>query len=451
MLNLKILPYIEPNKIFQLVENRFGTIFLDSNFLHSHYGRYSYIVVNPLKEFVGHSIDNQIEIWHNLYQSNICSSNEHLPPFIGGLVGYLSYDLCKELENIREKSDISTEGILPYWFGLYNQVFAFDNIKQICYLIVVEINGILTNYQEQLGNLISVYNKAKQDIKLSTNVKNAPTKPISPKFVSNFTQNEYLEIIQKAMDYIRSGDIFEVNLSHCFQAELPENYLVKELYQKLRTINKAPFSAFINLDSIKILSSSPERFLSIRERKIETRPIKGTIKRSNNKEIDIALKVQLQKSEKDIAENIMIVDLMRNDLSKICNADSVNVTQLCAIESFTNVHHLVSVIEGELKATASIFDIIKACFPAGSITGAPKIRAMQIIDELENSYRGVYCGSIGYFSLNGNVDLSVAIRTIVINNSTISYHVGGAVTLDSNPIDEYNETLLKGQKLNEAL
>ncbi|HMT02941.1 MAG TPA: aminodeoxychorismate synthase component I [Burkholderiales bacterium] len=451
MLNLKILPYIEPNKIFQLVENRFGTIFLDSNFLHSHYGRYSYIVVNPLKEFVGHSIDNQIEIWHNLYQSNICSSNEHLPPFIGGLVGYLSYDLCKELENIREKSDISTEGILPYWFGLYNQVFAFDNIKQICYLIVVEINGILTNYQEQLGNLISVYNKAKQDIKLSTNVKNAPTKPISPKFVSNFTQNEYLEIIQKAMDYIRSGDIFEVNLSHCFQAELPENYLVKELYQKLRTINKAPFSAFINLDSIKILSSSPERFLSIRERKIETRPIKGTIKRSDNKEIDIALKVQLQKSEKDIAENIMIVDLMRNDLSKICNADSVNVTQLCAIESFTNVHHLVSVIEGELKATASIFDIIKACFPAGSITGAPKIRAMQIIDELENSYRGVYCGSIGYFSLNGNVDLSVAIRTIVINNSTISYHVGGAVTLDSNPIDEYNETLLKGQKLNEAL
>ncbi len=451
MLNLKILPYIEPNKIFQLVENRFGTIFLDSNFIHSHYGRYSYIVINPIKEFLGLPIDNQIEIWHNLYQSNICSSNENLPPFIGGLVGYLSYDLCKELESISANDNMSNNGILPYWFGLYNQVFAFDNIKKICYAIVVEINNILTNYQEQLEKLISIYNKAKQDIKLSININKPHIKPISSKFISNFTQNEYLEIIQKAIGYIRNGDIFEVNLSNCFQTKLPKNYLVNELYQKLRTINKAPFSAFINLDSIKILSSSPERFLSIRERKIETRPIKGTIKRSDNKEIDTLLKAQLQKSEKDIAENIMIVDLMRNDLSKICNADSVNVTQLCEIESFTNVHHLVSVIEGELKVTASIFDIIKACFPAGSITGAPKIRAMQIIDELERKYRGVYCGSIGYFSLNGNVDLSVAIRTIVINNSTISYHVGGAVTLDSNPIDEYNETLLKGQKLNEAL
>lgn len=454
MLHYKVLPYIEPNEIFQLVEDRFGTIFLDSNFSHSHYGRYSYIVINPIQEFTGHQIKAQIDIWQSLYKSNSYANNDSLPPFIGGLVGYLSYDLCKQLENIGNYNDFSLNAspIPDYWFGLYNQVFAFDNVQRICYIIVAEIKTFIYNYDEQLEHLSSIYKQAGQNsISKTSNIYQSYNETITPQVSSNFPQNDYLNIIQKAINYISNGDIFEINLSHCFKAQLPINYSIKELYQKLRQINSAPFSAFINLDAIKILSASPERFLSIRGSKVEARPIKGTINRSLNMETDAKLATQLQKSEKDIAENIMIVDLMRNDLSKICKANSVDVTQLCAIESFTNVHHLVSVIEGELKTNVSIFDVITACFPAGSITGAPKIRAMQIIEELENTYRGVYCGSIGYFSLNGNVDLSVAIRTIIINNSIISYHVGGAITLDSKPINEYNETLLKGQKLNEAL
>ena len=199
------------------------------------------------------------------------------------------------------------------------------------------------------------------------------------------------------------------------------------------------------------MSASPERFISINNRRIETRPIKGTCKRSSYPEEDKRLAEDLSQSSKDRAENIMIVDLMRNDLGKICRPSTIKVSQLCGVESFTNVHHLVSVIEGELSLDSSILDIIPACFPGGSITGAPKIRAMQVIEELEGNNRGIYCGSIGYFGFNGNVDLSIAIRTLVSDGDTLSFQVGGAITLDSDPEAEYNETLVKGQKLIEAI
>ncbi|MCE3269179.1 MAG: pabB, partial [Burkholderiales bacterium] len=247
-------------------------------------------------------------------------------------------------------------------------------------------------------------------------------------------------------------DIFEANIAQKFCARINQEYNAHHLYNYLCFKNPAPFAAYLNLDKLKILSASPERFIKINENKVEVRPIKGTAKRSIDPGEDNFLAQTLQTSPKDRAENIMIVDLMRNDLSKICKANSITVGQLCGLESFTNVHHLVSVINGKLKDDINTFDIIQAVFPAGSITGAPKIRAQQVINELErNTPRGISYGNIGYLGFNGNMDLSVAIRTITIFNNEISFHIGGAVTLHSDPVAEYEETMLKGQKLFECL
>ncbi|MFN8770800.1 MAG: aminodeoxychorismate synthase component I [Neisseriaceae bacterium] len=441
---VKKLEYVEPQVIFDYVADKKYTIFLDSSMLHEHYGRYSVIVINPVEIFhPSANIEKHISYWKQLfaYNQSILQQNYQHLPFTGGLVGFLSYDLSKKIEFISE--DIH-KIVDDFYFGLYNQAFIFDLFKQDTYIITSEIYGYDLPYLDQFKALEQIYNNC--------NVHQLPTKTIEiPKvyFKSNFTQQQYINIINRAIKYIRDGDIFEVNLAQCFSTEVINDYPCKELYKKLRYINSAPFSSYINLGSLVIMSASPERFLSIHSRKVETRPIKGTIRRSADPKEDLNLAKKLQHSEKDHAENIMIVDLMRNDLSKICKKDSVKVTKLCDVEPFTNIHHLVSVIEGELKESVSIFDIIKAAFPGGSITGAPKIRAMQIIEELEPTKRGVYCGSIGYFSLNGNLDLSIAIRTIIKNGTDMRFYSGGAITLDSDPVREYQETLLKAQKINE--
>ena len=442
MLKHKILPYINPQQIFNLVAKCPGSIFLDSSLVHSHYGRYSYILVNPQQEFIANSrslIQDDLVIWNNILKQYKSEINKELPPFSGGLCGYLSYDLSKQIESI---PGARANTVPDYILGLYNQVFAFDHIKEQCFIMVNSFDGADT--EALLDSLLNLYNQA-----TNTLVVNELLPLVNLK--SNYTQTQYIEKVEAAKEYILNGDIFEVNLSQCFSARLQSDYPLNLLYKRLRSINQVPFGAYLNLGNVKILSASPERFLSIKGRHIETRPIKGTTSRSSDPVLDKQLIQRLQNSVKDRAENIMIVDLMRNDLSKICTPSSVRVSSLCEIESLSNLHHLVSVVEGDLKPDRSVLDIIPACFPGGSITGAPKIRAMQIIEDLEDSSRGVYCGCIGYFGFNGNVDLSIAIRTIVVNNDILSFNVGGAVTLDSDSLNEYNETLIKAQKLIEAI
>lgn len=442
------LDYVEPQVIFNNVAHQKNTIFLDSSMQHEHYGHYSLLMVNPIEIYKASEqsgISEQIISWKQLFAKNQLGAGSKYAslPFIGGLVGFFSYDLGKKFEDISENSETIVE---DYYFGLYNQVFIFDLLNKISYIVVAKLDGYVLPYEQQFSNLNSLYHRCKY---LPALVENTYIPPI--KLVSNFTKQQYLDTVRKAITYIRQGDIFEVNLAQCYSGVLIPDYPYVGLYNKLRLFNPAPFSAYINFDPLVIMSSSPERFVAISGRKIEVCPIKGTSKRSLDPYQDNKLADNLALSEKNRAENIMIVDLMRNDLSKICNKQSVHVTQLCNVEAFTNVHHLVSVITGELKADASIFDIIIAAFPGGSISGAPKIRAMQIIEELESMKRGVYCGSIGYFSFNGSVDLSIAIRTLIKNNNDLRFYVGGAITLDSDPLEEYQETLVKGQKLSEIL
>jgi para-aminobenzoate synthetase component 1 len=476
----KSLPYINPHKIFDIVGARHATVFLDSNLQHTYYGRYSFIGIDPVFAITPESelsLQQQLEC-HSREHTRVGGGNltdiEALPPFTGGLMGYLGYDYAKQLEpsvsvdshcepcvqDVATHKSIPTEPIIAsqaclgvaihqllphYWFGLYNQVFAFDNQEQVCYLLVTKMSDT-EDSEYLLSKLQDIYDSASKAPEVEV------SKPEAVELNSNFTKDEYVSAVRRTIEYIKQGDIFEANIAQRFSAKISNEYDAYQLYKYLQFKNPAPFSAYLNLGKLKILSASPERFIQIMDNAVEVRPIKGTIKRSADAGRDNFLAQTLQSSSKDRAENIMIVDLMRNDLSKICEADSIVVKQLCGLESFTNVHHLVSVVDGMLKSDITMFDIIKAIFPAGSITGAPKIRAQQIINELEhNAPRGVSYGSIGYIGFNGNIDLSVAIRTITIYNNELSFHVGGAVTLHSDPAAEYDETMLKAQKLFESL
>jgi para-aminobenzoate synthetase component 1 len=433
------LPYLNPELIFAKVANNVGTIFLDSSMSHEYYGRYSYIVINPIKYYRDGDIFQDVIVWQNILAENAVNYDASLPPFIGGLVGYFSYDLVQQIEQVK----MSNEKVVPnYIFGLYTQVFAFDNIDRKLWIIINDIDQNEILVQQQLDKMLKIYHNA-----VVNNVDFDIDYLQTIKFDISDLYNDYINNIIKAKNYIFSGDIFEVNITQKFSTIVDNCFNCFNVYQNLRNINPAPFSAYINFDDLIIMSSSPERFMQIFNREVEVRPIKGTIKRYEDLYLDQLQKERLKNSEKDRAENIMIVDLMRNDLSIICEAESVIVKNLCQVESYTNLHHLVSVIIGKLKDRYSVIDAFLKCFPAGSITGAPKIRSMEIIDELESFKRGVYCGSIGYFSFNQTVDFSVAIRTIIKNNNELSFYSGGAITLDSNPEEEYKELMVKAYNI----
>jgi para-aminobenzoate synthetase component 1 len=267
---------------------------------------------------------------------------------------------------------------------------------------------------------------------------------------SSFTHGGYVEAVSRVREYILAGDIFQANLSQRFEAPLGE--APWSLYRRLRSRNAAPFAAFLDFPDVTVLSASPERFLSVDEQgHVETRPIKGTRPRGVGPEHDAALGQALSESAKDRAENLMIVDLMRNDLSRVCVPGSVRVQELFALERYATVHHLVSTVAGRLAPGRDALDLLRATFPGGSITGAPKLRAMEIITELEPSARGVYCGSIGYLSVTGALDTSIAIRTVVARGGRLYFSAGGGIIADSDPEQEYRETLDKARGIIDVL
>jgi para-aminobenzoate synthetase component 1 len=268
---------------------------------------------------------------------------------------------------------------------------------------------------------------------------------------STFTHRGYLDAVTRVRDYIVAGDIFQANLSQRFQAPLTEPAF--DLYARLRRGNPAAFAAYLDFGDVRVMSASPERFLRLdaNGRHVETRPIKGTRPRGLGPMHDAALGRALSESDKDRAENVMIVDLLRNDLSRVCRPGTVRVPELFALEQHPTVHHLVSTVVGELDPAADAIDLLRAAFPGGSITGAPKVRAMEIIAELEPSQRGVYCGSIGYLSTTGAMDTNIVIRTYLALRGRVYFQAGGGIVADSDPELEYRETLDKARALIGAL
>ncbi len=363
-----------------------------------------------------------------------------IPPLQCGAIGYLGYDLGHALVGIppHPNDDIGFDDMQVAFF---DRVVTFDMVTKRAWAVGMAPEGAAaTRHSDELAKTV-------EQIARKRRRSDVPgRKTLEP----NFSRGQYETAVQRVLDYIFAGDIFQANLSQRFKVELGD-LSPFELYCRLRERTFAPFSAYVAFGDTVIASASPERFVRLDGRRVETRPIKGTRPRGKTADEDASLRQALFNSEKDRAENLMIVDLMRNDLSRVCRPHSVKLTDLFAIESYATVHHLVSTVVGELNPDLGATDLLRATFPGGSITGAPKIRAMAILNELEPTARGPYCGILGYFGFDGSFDSSILIRTIAIKNSLATFQVGGGVVADSTPHDEYEETLVKAMALIDAL
>ncbi|HEX5107640.1 MAG TPA: aminodeoxychorismate synthase component I [Vicinamibacterales bacterium] len=394
-----------------------------------------------------------------------------LPPFQGGAAGYLAYDWSRALERLPSPryDDLGFDDVV---LGLYDWVLAWDHAESKAWLIST---GMPEGSTDARARRAEARSSAVRELIAGAGGRREPSagvafagepdgqRPRAPSYPveggwwdpriglrSSFTRDAYLEAVSRVREYVFAGDIFQANLSQRFEAPLDEPPW--KLYLRLRAGNAAPFAAFMDLPELAVLSASPERFLRVDgSGHVETRPIKGTRPRGLGPEHDAALGQALTESAKDRAENLMIVDLMRNDLSRVCAPGTVRVSELFALERYATVHHLVSTVVGELEEGLDGFDLLRAAFPGGSITGAPKVRAMEIIAELEPSRRGVYCGSIGYWSLTGELDTSIAIRTAVARGGRVYFNAGGGIIADSSPEQEYLETLDKARGIIDAL
>ena len=372
-----------------------------------------------------------------------------LPPFSGGAVGYLAYDLGRHVERLpaTARDDLA----LPEaWLGFYDHCLAFDHLAGRTYAIALPLPGREAQAIQGAEQLARI---ARAEQSRPGPASPAVALPLATcgGLASNFTRADYLRAVERALGHIGAGHVYQVNLSQRLTAHMPCS--AEALYHRLRAANPAPFAAFLDLGDIQLVSASPERFLRLDPvtQCVETRPIKGTRPRGVTPAEDSGLKEELLTSAKDQAELVMIVDLERNDLGKVCQYGTVRVPQLGRVEAYPTVFHTVATVQGRLRPGTRRADLLRAAFPGGSVTGAPKVRAMQIIEELERLRRHVYCGAIGYLGFDGGLDLNIAIRTITVKGEWAYFHAGGGIVADSQPEAEYEETLDKARALAEAL
>jgi para-aminobenzoate synthetase component I len=448
-----------PEEFFTGLQDRAGSFLLDSGLPAGGLGAWSFAGFDPFLVFRAKGNDitftrNGLAETHrgdplaelrSLLQRFRCVSAPGLP-FSGGAVGYFSYELCGLLERIPR----ATAGILPIpdiEFGFYDGILAFDHGAGRSFIVANPVAGrdadaIVRSMEGTVREALQ--SKAGGD---PSPLRSAGQAPALPR--SNFSKAGYLAAIARIKDYIRAGDVYQVNLSQRFDAPLPCHPY--SLYRRLRKLSPAPFAAYLNCGTLQVAGSSPERFLRIRDGRIETRPIKGTRPRGALPADDARLGNELLASEKDRAELLMIVDVERNDLGRICEVGSIRVDDIFRLETHPTVHHLVAAVSGTIRSGCDAFDCIRSLFPGGSITGAPKIRAMQIIDEIETCPRHLYTGAVGYLGFDGNCDLNVAIRTIYCVGDRAYFHAGGGIVWDSDPEAEYQETLDKARAMRAAL
>ena len=432
------LPYQRnATELFSLVADEPWSMFFDSGYPNIDMGRYDIIVSRPVITLetygdITHINDNGKEKTSSedpllLLDQFLGDKGNNLSglPFCGGAAGYLAYDLGRRLESIPEisKQDINMPEMAV---GIYDWSLIIDHHLRRVWLASFCRYDKTESIWQELHDLFSTPedNEAK-GYRITSDIK------------SNLSREQYGQAFDKVKQYIRDGDCYQVNLSQRFSVGFEGD--TWSAYLKLRNFNPAPYAAYINLPSGAVLSSSPERFLRVTDNQVETKPIKGTKHRSVFAYEDKALAVCLLESDKDRAENLMIVDLLRNDISKVCESGSVVVPKLFALETYATVHHLVSTITGRLAAHKNSIDLMRGCFPGGSITGAPKHRSMEIIEELEPHRRSIYCGSIFYLGFDGNMDSNICIRTLIKHSDQLYLNAGGGIVWDSNVDAEYKE------------
>ena len=376
-----------------------------------------------------------------------------LPPFFGGAVGCLTYDFARRLESVPSLA-VDDLNISDMQFALYDLITAVDHrANRLQIIFCPSMERFLGEEREKLYRE-GVDRLAECEARLTAPAPSERTVPLETlSFAPEQTREAYLDRVRRAQAYIAAGDIYQANLSHRFAVDIPERYSSgharleheQALYRQLRSVNPSPFSGLLRFDGISLISSSPERLIRLRGRRAETRPIAGTRPRGSNTDDDRRLVEELLSSTKERAEHVMLVDLERNDLGRVCKAGTVRVDEFLAVEQYSHVSHIVSNVCGVLRDDVTPFDLIRAAFPGGTITGVPKIRCMEIIEELEPVRRGPYTGSFGYIGWNGDLDLNIVIRTLVMTGAKAYLQVGAGIVADSNPDAEYDETLHKAE------
>lgn len=437
--NKKIYNYYGDSKdIFSILKDYEWPVYLCSNYENFKNQRYDIITCSPIEKIYAYDKKTVVESDNIIKEYNEDPMNvlanvmdNHKSdimdlPFTGGAIGYMSYDLGNKYEGIQFKNKDLDMPLMA--FGIYNWAIIIDHLKQNTILLYEHENNLI--------NIIKGYLETKSFLKYNPNKYS-----VDSDCISNLSYNEYKKRFNKIQSYIKNGDCYQINFSQRFSLSYSGD--TWDIYNKISPKYSSPYSAYIKTPFIDIMSFSPERYLSYDNDIVETKPIKGTRPVSDNPIVNMKALKELSSSYKERAENLMIVDLLRNDLGKNCKFGSVKVTKLFDIETFANVHHLVSTIQGKISDNSNIFKLIKGGFPGGSITGAPKIRAMQIIHELEPDNRGIYCGSIGYISSNGNADLNIAIRTVAATKNKLFFWGGGGIVYDSDIDSEYKETFDK--------
>ncbi len=460
----ELLPVPDCVQTFMNLSQLPHCLFLDSATRHDELGRFSFIMADPYDFLTvpADGSDGLARVAEKL-AGPVARRIPELPPFQGGVAGLFGYELNHSLEDIPRPS-LNEFQVPAIAVGLFDAVVAFDHHQNRAWVISQGMPETDTmarqrRAQRRLEQFCAYAIHGCPGAAAATADQLPPLRSceLGPQFhvaadpllTSNFSEADYLESVQRAIEYIYAGDIFQVNLAQ--RLLYPAHTDSRSLYLRLRERNPAPFAGYFDIGDYQIVSASPERFLALRDGWIETRPIKGTRQRVLSPEANLFSGDELVASEKDRAENVMIVDLLRNDLSRVCDADSVEVTQLCALEDYQFVQHLVSTVRGRLADDKSAVDLIRATFPGGSITGAPKIRAMQIISELEPNARGAYCGSLGYLGFDGAIDLSILIRTVTAGRGWWQIPVGGGIVAQSVPQREYEETWHKARGMLHAL
>jgi len=472
----ELCPAPDVESCFQRLRGLPYCLLLDSALRNAELGRYSFLMADPFalqlhEKAPEQNASDPLASLSKYLSQYVSPTLPDLPPFQGGVAGLLSYDLGREFEKL-PVPEFDRQVCPRLLLGSYDVVLAWDHVQNRAWLISqgwpesdpakreARARERLTAFERLLA--LPLEAAARVCKEWPAQCARPPQTPhfrqtsTGPRFVthlpgvsSNFTRAEYEVAVDRVREYIRAGDVFQVNLAQCLTVSQTEPSW--QTYLRLRQRNPATFGGYFDAGPWQLLSASPERFLQVRERAVETRPIKGTRPRTAWPESSLFHGDDLLASDKDRAENIMIVDLLRNDLSRVCDPDSVQVPELCRLERYEYVQHLVSVVQGRLAAGKSVWDLFRAAWPGGSITGAPKLRAMEIITELERIARGPYCGSLVYHGFDGAADSNLLIRTIVASGGECSFSVGGGITLASEPAREYAETWHKAAGLLQAL
>ncbi|WP_163192519.1 anthranilate synthase component I [Clostridium thermarum] len=430
---------------------------LESSYGFGSSGRYSFISMDPYMVVKGQENQTLVEDGTKVkkYRTDVITVVRKIlkqkyrtaglkVPFIGGAIGYVGYDYIKNYEVLPDTNQEKI-GIPETCFLFYKTVICYDHMKHTLAVIYnvqpescEDYNCVLQKLDEQIKSIRS----------------NSVSVPLSEKgevqkIESNLTKEQFCELVERAKEYIRSGDIFQVVLSQRFK--VTQTASAFEVYRRLRSKNPSPYLFFIDFNDFQVVGSSPESLVSLQGKRVTTNPIAGTRPRGKSDEEDLLLKEELLSDEKERAEHVMLVDLGRNDIGKVSSFGSVKLDRFMEVDYYSHVMHIVTTVSGEIKEDKDCFDALMACAPAGTVSGAPKIRAMEIIAELENMRRGLYAGAVGYFSYDGNMDVCIAIRTIIFKNGAAYIQAGAGIVYDSDPEKEYEETINKARALIEVI